>query len=277
MPKRRRAAVQRYHDRVAGRYDSTYSDAYWNWHDALTWDHLKPHLIGDLSQPVLDLGCGTGKWALRLAQAGWAVTCVDVSAAMLDQARRKFEEAGQERRATFVQADLTDLSMLPAETFALAVALGEPLGCVSSPARALKEVHRLLRTGGVLVASFDNRWAAIDYYLERGDPRELEEFLDTGRTHWLTRDAAEQFPIHTYSPEQLVKLLERAGFEVIDLVGKTVLPMRLYRQWLDESDARRAWMRIEKRLWREPSAIGRAAHLQMVARRPARGREDLPP
>ena len=33
----------------------------------------------------------------------------------------------------------------------------------------------------MLVATFDNRLAALDFYLERGDPREMEEFLRTGR------------------------------------------------------------------------------------------------
>jgi hypothetical protein len=76
----------------------------------------------------------------------------------------------------------------------------------------------------------------------------------------------ERFPIHTYSPGQVTKLLERAGFEVVDLIGKTVLPMRHHREMLADSQARRTWMKMEKRLWRDPAAIGRAAHLQIVGR-----------
>ena len=38
---------------------------------------------------VLDLGCGTGRHSLWLAQAGAAVTAVDFSAGMLDEARGK--------------------------------------------------------------------------------------------------------------------------------------------------------------------------------------------
>lgn len=267
MPKRRKPAVQRYHDRVAGRYDATYDDHYWQWHDAVTWEHLKPHLPTEPARPVLDLGCGTGKWALKLLNSGYSVTCVDVSGAMLERARRKIEAAAPTGRTCFVQADLCDLSDLPASEFGLAIALGEPIGCAASPPKALKQIRRRLTDGGVLVATFDNRWAAIDYYLERGRADELEEFLATGRTHWLTRDRQEQFPIHTYSPGQVVKLLERAGFEVVDLIGKTVLPMRRHRDLLADGPARRTWMKIEKRLWRDPAAIGRAAHVQVVGRK----------
>jgi ubiquinone/menaquinone biosynthesis C-methylase UbiE len=266
MGKRHRPPVQRYHDRVAGRYDASYEDAYWQWHDALTWDHLKAHLPKDVSLPVLDLGCGTSKWALKLAKSGFAVTCVDISAAMLQRAGRKVEQAELTKRVEFVQADLCDLSALPAESFSLAVAFGEPIGCSSSPPKALKEIRRRLIPGGTLAATFDNRWAAIDYYLDRGSAEELQEFLVTGQTHWLTRDVEERFPIQTYSPSQVVKLLERARFKVLDLIGKTVLPLRRYRHLLEDSEGRRLLTKLEKRLWRDPAAIGRAGHLQIIAR-----------
>jgi hypothetical protein len=171
-----------------------------------------------------------------------------------------------------VQADLCDLSELPRNEFSAAVALGEPIGCTASPAKALKEIHHRLIDGGVLVASFDNRWAAIDYYLKRGQTGELAEFLKTGKTRWLTRDESERFEIHTYAPVQVNKLLDRAGFQVVDMVGKSVLPMRRHRDLLTEPSKRRAWMRLEKRLWRDPAAIGRAAHIQIAAEKQPKGR-----
>src|SRR3954469_9134228 len=53
----------------------------------------EPHvdaLLGDVrGLCVLDVGCGTGRHALRLARAGAAVTAIDFSEAMLAQARAK--------------------------------------------------------------------------------------------------------------------------------------------------------------------------------------------
>src|SRR4051812_49296456 len=47
-------------------------------------------LLGDLrGLRVLDVGCGTGRHAVRLARAGAVVTAVDFSEAMLAQARAK--------------------------------------------------------------------------------------------------------------------------------------------------------------------------------------------
>jgi ubiquinone/menaquinone biosynthesis C-methylase UbiE len=80
---------------------------------------------------------------------------VDISAKMLDQARMKIEQMGGSGRATFIQADLCDLSALPAGGAALAIALGDPIGCTPSPALALKQICRVLTDDGVLVATFD--------------------------------------------------------------------------------------------------------------------------
>jgi len=266
MSRSKRTGVQKYHDRVAHRYDESYDDVFWQWHDALTWDYLKPFLPRDQRAKVYDLGCGTGKWGAKLIKSGFSVTFVDISPQMLDRARAKIGEMGSLDRAKFVQADLCDLSALPKADASLAVAFGEPICCATLPPKAMREIRRLLCDDGLLVATIDNRLAAIDFYLQRGDTDEMVEFLRKGQTHWLTKSAEEQFPITTYGPTELRTLVEKSGFVLDDMVGKTVLPMRHYRQLLDDPTQRRGWARIEKKLSRDPGAVGRAAHLQVVCR-----------
>jgi hypothetical protein len=65
-----RDASRRYHDRVARQYDSIYDDPYWEFHDELTWRLIKPFLPRDAAARCADLGCGTGKWGLRLLKSG---------------------------------------------------------------------------------------------------------------------------------------------------------------------------------------------------------------
>ncbi len=266
MSRHRRPAVQRYHDRVAPRYDLSYDDAYWKWHDALTWDYLKPHLPRDINQPVLDLGCGTGKWGARLAKSGYAVTSVDISIRMIDQARKKIEPLDPHEKCSYLQADLCDLTALPKDSFALAVAFGDPIGCTESPKKAMKQIRKRLIDGGLLVATFDNRLAAIDFYLKQADPDTLARFLRHGKTHWLTKDQDERFTIHTFTASDVRNLATTSGFELVEMVGKTVLPMRHHRHLLDSPQAKRTWARIERKLARDPGALGRAGHLQAVLR-----------
>ena len=42
-------ASRRYHDRVARKYDAMYDDEYWEFHDRITWEAIKPYLPRDAS------------------------------------------------------------------------------------------------------------------------------------------------------------------------------------------------------------------------------------
>jgi SAM-dependent methyltransferase len=57
--------------------------------------------------PALDLGCGSGFWAVMLARRGWEVTGVDFVPKALRRARERVQEAGVEVR--LVEGDVTDL------------------------------------------------------------------------------------------------------------------------------------------------------------------------
>jgi SAM-dependent methyltransferase len=268
MGRHRRSGNQRYHDRVAGRYESIYDDVYWQWHDALTWEHLKRFIPPDLSVPVVDLGCGSGKWGRKLLKSGYRVTFVDLSAKMVDEARKQVEDMGTVAKAGFLQADLADLSALPEAHFGLAVAMGEPLGLTESPSQALRQIAGRMASGGALVATLDNRVACVDYYMEHADCEGLEQFIRNGRTHWLTRDPSERFQINTFEPKGIERLVTDAGMEMLDMIGKTVLPMRHHRELLEDPPTRRRWAKIEQRLARDPANFARCAHLQFAARKP---------
>src|SRR5580692_9159112 len=103
-------ASRRYHDRVARKYDAIYDDSYWEFHDWLTWQAIKPHLPRDLSAHCCDLGCGTGKWGLKLLKSGFATTFVDHSAAMIEQVRPKLESLGAKgKKGMLLVADIVEM------------------------------------------------------------------------------------------------------------------------------------------------------------------------
>jgi SAM-dependent methyltransferase len=63
--------------------------------------------------PILELGCGTGRTLLPLAEAGLTVTGLELSPHMLDTARQKLAALDPEVRArvTLVQGDMRDFSL----------------------------------------------------------------------------------------------------------------------------------------------------------------------
>lgn len=115
--------------------------------------------------PVLELLAGTGRVSLPLARAGANLTCVELSAPMLDQLRRKLKIEGL--KATLIEADVARMS-LPRDNYALAMlpfnALGELLD--EADRRATFDiVRRHLRPGGRFICTLHNpvgRSANID-------------------------------------------------------------------------------------------------------------------
>jgi ubiquinone/menaquinone biosynthesis C-methylase UbiE len=197
-----------------------------------------------------------------------ATTFVDHSPGMIDQTRAKVETLGPKgKRATLLVADIVDLHELPADQFALTVAMGDPLSICSDPAQAAREMFRTSRAGGVVIATADNKLAALDHFFERSDLEGLEEFIRTSRTHWLTDEQSEQFDLHMFTPDSLRKVFEKAGFEVISIVGKTILPIRKNQAVLEKPEAMERLLRMEQELAKDSSAAAKASHLQVTARK----------
>lgn len=275
MPRHRsNESNRRYHDRVASRYDSIYDDPYWEFHDRITWNHLKAFLPREPAAPVMDLGCGTGKWGLKLLKAGYPTTFTDLANNMLQEVRKKLDDwaatpdlAAKAARAAVQQADATDLRAFPENHFHLITAMGDVVSICSDPGQCLSEVHRLLQPAGIFVFTVDNHLAAIDHFIESGNLEELGAFVKTGRTEWLTKNAAERFAVHMFQPHQIDALVKNRGFEIISRIGKTVIPARRNRLLFDAPRAIDTLVELETQLQKDPAALARASHIQIAARR----------
>ncbi|HNW94024.1 MAG TPA: class I SAM-dependent methyltransferase [bacterium] len=135
-------ASRRYHDRVAGVYDDAYGTPWWEHHDKLVWEFIKPLLPADRPARALDLGCGTGKWGQKLAKSGFAVTFVDSSPKMIDQAQTRAAELNL-KNCDYLVADICALSSLPDAACHFAVALDDPFCLCRDAGAAARELARL--------------------------------------------------------------------------------------------------------------------------------------
>lgn len=109
-------------------------------------DHYAYHLLGNLQgATVLDLGCGTGHHSVKLAERGARVYAVDLSAGMIEVARRQVKAAGLEDRVTVMEMNAEKLEFAD-ETFD--VVFGHSVLHHTDLAAARYEVYRVLRKGG---------------------------------------------------------------------------------------------------------------------------------
>lgn len=118
---------------------------------------------------ILDVGCGTGNFSLKLAKAGCLVTGIDASAAMLAVARDK---AGREGAAiTFREMDAGRLSF-PDGAFDGAISMAA-FEFIKEPVQALHEMLRVVKKGGyVLIGTINKESAWGRLYLSEAYRRE---------------------------------------------------------------------------------------------------------
>jgi SAM-dependent methyltransferase len=114
------------------------------------------------ARTVLDVGCGTGCLALRLADEGLEVTGVDPAMASLDVARTK---PGAER-VRWVHGTASDAPVLGADLALMTGNVAQVFLDDQTWAAALRDISQAMRTGGHLV--FETRRPAYRAWEEWG-------------------------------------------------------------------------------------------------------------
>jgi SAM-dependent methyltransferase len=123
------------------------------------------------AQQILDVGCGTGVFALMLAERGREVTGVDPAAASLDIARSK---PGADK-VRFVVGDATTLPPLQVDLATMTGNVAQVFLTDTEWTHTLAGIHRALRPGGRLVfESRDPARRVWEEWIRDWTPKRLE-------------------------------------------------------------------------------------------------------
>lgn len=162
---------------------------------------------------ILELGCGAGRIALGLEQRGWRnITPSDISGAMVELANGVLIERGSSLRAT--QADARALPF-PDATFDAALFGFNGLMCIrgrTERARALCEIHRVLRPNGLLLLTAHDRECGESREHWRNAVAPADGELGD---RWHGSDSSPVF-IHAGTQAETTAELSDSGFTVVE-------------------------------------------------------------
>lgn len=151
--------VNTYFDATVAYWDGVYSDAALQ---GVIYQQRQAVVLGFVDAaalpsgaPALEIGCGAGHLTAELARRGLSVRAVDASPAMVESTTTLLRERALDRGVT---VEVADVHALPfeQESFDLVVAVGV-IPWLHSPGEAVVEMARVLRPGGQLVVTADNR------------------------------------------------------------------------------------------------------------------------
>jgi ubiquinone/menaquinone biosynthesis C-methylase UbiE len=232
-------------------------------------ERLTDIMIGKLEvspgDMVLDLGCGMGRPAIRLArETGVHITGISVSANDVERASALARSEGLSDRVRFQRADAMSLPF-PAGSFDAVWAL-ESILHMPDREHVLREVARVLRPGGQLVLS--------DVFQRLPVPEESRPVLDHLLATWMISSLADL--------DDYPRMIRAAGLETRELVNVSehtkfsfARMAELFARTRPEVAARMESMNNAVGSWQPHASMVKVGYLIMVASRmEAAGCED---
>lgn len=220
---------------------------------------------------ALDVGCGTGAIALRLARLGLHVTLLDPSLEMLDLAKRAVQAAGVTERIALKHGDAAGAAKLfPADSFDL-ILCHNILEYVDDPCGVLRSVARLLRDSSSIISVLVRNQAGevLKAAIKDGNMDGIECSLTA---EWAN-ESLYGGKVRVFTAESLRSMLAEASLEVTALRGVRVvsdyLPPNISRE-----DHYQRICELERKLGRRPEFAAVARYTQCLAHRASRAVKD---
>jgi ubiquinone/menaquinone biosynthesis C-methylase UbiE len=221
---------------------------------------------------VLDVGGASGVYSLWLAEMGYRVHLVDRSPRLVEVARGR-SSAAPKPMESCQEGDARQLPL--GDGFADAVLVMGPLYHLTDGEdrlRALREAHRVLRRGGVLLAAAVSRCASAldgisrDLFADPAFAPIVSQDLEQGQHRNQTSNWDYFTTAYFHRPDELRDEVVAAGFNcqaVLGVEGPGWLFSDFESRWADDRK-REDLLRVARALEAEPSIVGVSAHLLAV-------------
>jgi SAM-dependent methyltransferase len=238
---------------------------------AVVWEALRPALDdllatgGPTELQVLDVGGGTGGFAVPLAQAGHQVTVLDPSPDALAALGRRVAETGVAARIRAVQGDADNIAAVAAPGHFDLVLCHGVLEHTDDPAAALTAAVAALRPGGVASLLVANRNAVVFARAVSGHLAAARHALADPNGRWGAQDPLPR----RFDPEEVLALVRDAGAQVLATHGVRVFSDLVPSGVIEgEAASREDLVALESAVAEHPAFRAIATQLHVLAARP---------
>src|SRR5713101_2555222 len=233
----------------------------------LSFDNLQDFLPlqPDDSLCALDVGCGTGATAVRLARLGMHVRLLDSSPAMLDVAKRTAREAGVTDRVVLQHDDATQLENLFRTRSFDVILCHNILEFCDDPGAVLRAAACALRDSSAILSVLARNQAGEVFKaaIQAGDLAAAKN----GLTAEWGQESLYGGRVRLFTPDSLRAMLTEASLAAIAERGVRVLADYLPPRVSRSADYERIF-ELERKLGSRPEYAAVARYTQCFARLP---------
>jgi S-adenosylmethionine-dependent methyltransferase len=227
-------------------------------------DFLSPSQA-ERSLCALDVGCGTGATAIRLARLGMHVTLLDSSPAMLDIAKLAAREAGVTDKVVLQNGDATQLANLFRTRSFDVILCHNILEYCDDPGAVLRGAARALRDSSAILSVLVRNQAGEVFKaaIQAGDLAEAEN----GLTAEWGQESLYGGRVRLFTSDSLRAMLTEASLAAIAERGVRVLADYLPSRISRSAEYERI-LELERKLGNRPEYAAVARYTQCFARLP---------
>jgi SAM-dependent methyltransferase len=269
-----------YEPRAVEAYFDEYGESEWDRFDRFALGAVHEHIHNQFlyrfvlpGTRVLEIGAGPGRFTQTLHRLGCRTVVADISDVQLELNRRYGAEKGFGVSVeAYQKLDICDLSALPPSSFDVVVAYGGPLSYVFERRdEAAASCRRVLRPGGILLASVMSLWGTLHRHLAALRDLPVSSIMDIVATGDLTpdNDPTSRHKCHMFHSSELVQLLERHRFTIEAMAASNALSTNLeplLGELRQQPDRWQALLDLESNATAQPGYVDGGTHLVVAGR-----------
>lgn len=237
----------------------------------ITKRYMDTYIKGE-NLKIFDIGGGPGRYSFHLAQKGHEVSLLDLSRHNIHVAKAKSRELGIWLEE-YIKGNALDLSSHNPEEYDVILLMGPLYHLLEEKdrRRAVSEAMRLLKKGGLFIASFISCYGPLQDCLswleldgEKDDVDQLMSYLADGKNI----NAAGLTNSYYTSVEEAKKLMKDHGLEELVFAGvENIIGCKEREILLKPEEELSKWLEIGWRLSQDEKLLGTSQHFLYIGKK----------